>query len=203
MNDIIQSKKEKSEPASHQTKISGKRRTLIKGAIGAAPAVLTLRSGAAFALNSAEMCVATDNSRAFGQNPEVLIAPADLDNDIWLRKLVYCRTLTQNGDPSNTFDVYNEVTDATSGWRHEEFGDGGSNTSRTFDVSGGNMKETGTSSPTYNYTASAECYVLVIMDGTGYPVDIGKAVPVGDTLPYITNSCWCSATPGKDVNDLI
>ncbi|CCE23588.1 hypothetical protein [Methylotuvimicrobium alcaliphilum] len=179
---------------SDQDKISGKRRTLVKGAIGAAPAILTLRSGAAFALNSAQMCVARANDLAADTEPAILSSTTD---DVWLRKEVFCRTLTEDGGSGNsTFKVYNE-SDINTDWRHENYSGSSSGEIGLYDefiTQGGETKmslkgQSGVS-PSYTFTPSEPCYVLFQVDAEGNVVDYGQAV---SGTPYITESCWASA----------
>lgn len=167
-------------------KVSGKRRTLVKAAMGAAPAVLTLRSGAAFALNSAEMCVPFDNAVASSTPPIVLTAT---DLNPYVREAVACRTLVNGG---TSFKVYQHPL--TSVWQDGEYA---ANTLATkfYINSGVDMVEDGTITPVYTVTTEPNCYVLVIMSDTGSIIGYGNAGPNGNGLPYITNSCWASATP--------
>lgn len=177
-------------------KISGKRRTLVKGAIGAAPAILTLRSGAAFALNSAQMCVAKANDLAADTQPAILSSTTD---DVWLRKQVFCRTLTKEaGSGSDTIKVYNE-NDSSTDWRHENYTGSSSGEIGLYDefTHGGATKmklqtQTG-NSPRYTFTESEACYVLVQVNAAGEVVGYGQAA-IG--TPYVTESCWASAMGG-------
>jgi hypothetical protein len=165
--------------------VSGKRRLLMKGAAGAVPAILTLRSGAAFALNSSETCIAKDN-RVAGNTPPAVLA-AD-NSDVWVRSRVECRTLSDGNNLSFQVYLHNNTV-----WRHELYDNAGNQ--KTYADASGGMIETGTTVPVYTITAIGFCYVLVIMDATGLPVDEGNAVATASGLPYVTGSCWASAAP--------
>lgn len=69
-------------------KHSTSKRALLRGAV-AVPVVLTLRSGAAFAIASTGSCVTRDNKDAGNVEPPVLVG-----GDTWLRRSGFCTTLT-------------------------------------------------------------------------------------------------------------
>ncbi|WP_305908398.1 hypothetical protein Q9L42_010855 [Methylomarinum sp. Ch1-1] len=192
MNDMTPSKKDETGSAGKLNKISGKRRTLVKGAMGAAPAILTLRSGAAFALNSSEICRIKDASK----QPVLLVD----EDDEWLRKQVWCITLSLDG---SSFKVYNP-DDVQEGWMPEDFGTIGGDgliVEDTYEKVGnsGKMKKTGgDSNVQYDATVPAQCWILYRVDSDGSVVGIGKAT---DDTSYITDSCWHSASPGDQLPD--
>ncbi len=178
-------------------KVSDKRRLFVKGAVGAVPAVLTLRSGAAFALTSAEMCNIQDNAIAGGANLRVA---ADT-NDIWLRQETLCRDL------SNGVRVYPDPFIANE-WRAEDYLSATSSGNKYEEVLPATIPATmqlvGTTSPVYTYTEST-CFVLAIMTNSGTAIDLGNAVDGQNGnpgLPYITASCWASASPDASANGL-
>ncbi|MCK5354645.1 MAG: hypothetical protein KAJ63_05970 [Methyloprofundus sp.] len=184
-------------------KVSAKRRTLVKGTMGALPAVLTLRSGAAFALDSSEVCVPFDNAKAasasVSDNLDIIATTAD----IWVREPVYYREVLDVSD-SSTFKVYHEDPMAEDNWRSEDYIMGVSGaTYENADpfpapgselgmvVTGGDKTD-----PKFQYSATVPGYALAVMSETGSKTNvIGNAAANANGLPYITNSCWCSATP--------
>ena len=183
-------------------KVSAKRRTLVKGTIGALPAVLTLRSGAAFALDSSEVCVSFDNAKAASQNPAII---RDNSDDIWVREPIYYREVLDVSD-SSTFKVYHEDPMAEDNWRSEDYIMGVIGAGATYEdadpfpapgselgmvVTGGDETD-----PKFQYSATVPGYALAVMSDTGSKTGIiGNAAANANGLPYITNSCWCSATP--------
>jgi len=180
------------------SKVSGKRRLFVKGAAGAVPAVLTLRSGAAFALNSAEMCVTKDNGQAVAANPDVLTPD---NTDIWVRTQVGIREVSLSAGTGSPFSIY-EDPDSPGLWRHENYVVGSLLPSelRTFSdtilPSPQDMVESGAPGIFYEVLSTSVRYILVIMDPEGAPIDIGQSAPTSNGLPYITGSCWASASPG-------
>ena len=169
-------------------KVSAKRRTLVKGAVGAVPAVLTLRSGAAFALNSAEACVSRVQSDAAGTPPLVISTTND---GPYVRVPVNCRTLS-NGD------VVYQSTTVSGDWIAGNFASGGGVAPTIYvdAVDSGEMKEKGSDDTiTFDIEGESECYVLAHFTNTGSKTgEIGDAVNDG-SLPFLTDSCWASATP--------
>ncbi|BCG64822.1 MAG: hypothetical protein methR_P2615 [Methyloprofundus sp.] len=185
------------DKASIDQKVSGKRRLLMKGAAGTVPAILTLRSGAAFAMTSAETCIAKDNREA-GTAPSPDVLTVD-NSDVWVRSQVACLTLRLTSDPfSPTFQVYGEDF-SVSEWRHEDYIYNSADPSEqvTYAFTGGVLTEVGGDPAiTYSVISVTYCYVLVVMDEGGQPIEIGNALPVTTGLPYVTGSCWASAAPG-------
>ncbi len=186
---------DESDKVSIDQKVSGKRRLFVKGAAGVVPAVLTLRSGAAFALSSAEMCNIKDNGVAGGANLPVITAD---NSDPWLRKELLCRVLDIAG---TNVTVYPDPFIAGE-WRHENYNPSGSNTDKYVDAvvvfpAPDAMNLVGTTTPNYEITAiDVPCFVLVVMSDSGTAVDLGAANSNGNSgLPYITASCWTSASP--------
>ncbi|NOQ15574.1 MAG: hypothetical protein GQ581_00785 [Methyloprofundus sp.] len=186
------------DKASIDQKVSAKRRLFVKGAAGAVPAVLTLRSGAAFALSSAEMCNIKDNGVA-GAGLSVI---TEDNTDPWLRKELVCRELDINGDGSSIVTVYPDPFIADK-WRAEDYnssippsGDIYVDTPFTLpDLDPVTMNIDGDTSSTYSYAAVTR-FVLVVMNDSGTAVDLGAANSNGNSgLPYITTSCWTSAAP--------
>lgn len=200
MNEKTQSYNVKNEQNEGEAKVSGKRRVLLKGAMGVAPAVLTLRSGAAFSLSSAAaVCVQRDKVQ--GKFAEVL-SP---EPDNWYRVPVFCRTLTQDSGQSQQrlppFKVYNVAKNATNGWYNENY-DGNTITRTYEDHDSEKMKQTGTKNPFYTYKDEDEVYyILVQVNDEGRPTGLIGATSDGST-PYITGSCWSSATGGALLEDL-
>ncbi len=184
-----------------QKQISGKRRLFVKATAGALPAVLTLKSGAAFALNSAEMCVTKDNGVAVAADPLSLTTS---NTDIWVRTEVNVRELRETGTTDPSFLVYQDPIDLST-WRHEDFVVGSVSPAgqRTFSnkfVFGSGLKMVGDSViPEVEYDILDESmqFILVIMDELGAPVDVGKSVAGVNGLPYVTGSCWASAAPNS------
>lgn len=206
MNDNNQQINNTAKKASDH-KVSAKRRTLVKGTIGALPAVLTLRSGAAFALSSSEMCVPFDKAKAASDRPTVIsgtyLAPSET---AYVRTETVCHLLTEDDviDPAvpDEYTVYLDPVDGL--WRGQlgaaSYPSGDDSLTKTFVLQGGvgpKFVEDGTVSPTYTAGPNTPCFILAYMDNTGYKTGaIGNAtVDAGGTLPYITNSCWVSATP--------
>lgn len=186
------------EPPESVQKHSGRRRLLVKGAATAVPVVLTMRSGAAFALNTAISCIERDNKIAGGNQPPVVIDT----HDTWLRKFVYCAELTGNGE---SFKVF-RFSDGNLNWQHQD-NISGSHDNRYFYKTEvpGQMKEAIANSPIYRYSSiSDSCQVLVRVDPTTNlyqsweDYDIGNVLPVDGMLPYVTESCWCSVLPIAD-----
>jgi len=172
--------------------VSAKRRALVKGAMGVVPAVLTLRSGAAFALDSSESCVDFDKHQAVSHKPTVIsdtyIAPLET---AYVRTSTLCRTL----DKGAGVKVYQDL-ETPSTWRDGDYQSGNDAVTETYvNDASGKMKEV-SSGTVYDITSNTSCHVLAYMDETGYKTGvIGNATVDNGTLPYITNSCWVSATP--------
>ena len=204
-------------------KLSRRRRTLVKGAAGAIPVVLTLRSGAAIAASSVESCIVKDNEKAGTPaiKPDVLLIGGDTDTGSWVRKEGTCRTVIPkySDDTMGTaFEIYTvtliaSIVEATV-WQHEYNTPGDtSNGIYTYDSvngpvydpdTGGYMLKDGNSESTivymYSETATRSCRILVRV----YPntvlssstQDIGNDVVYdSNKLPYITGSCWTSIAP--------
>lgn len=199
-------------------KLSRRRRTLVKGAAGAIPVVLTLRSGAAIAASSVESCIVKDNRKAGSERlasafkPDVLLLPGDTDTGSWVRKTGTCRTVIpvgSDGSVGTAFEIYTDtliasITGATV-WQHEyNTPGGGSNEVYRDDPDNLRkmLKEGGATGIVYMYseTATRTCRILVRV----YPdtvlssstQDIGNDVVYdSNKLPYITGSCWTSIAP--------
>jgi len=186
-------------------KVSAKRRILVKGAVGAVPAVMTLRSGAAFALDSSEVCVAFDKAQAASDQPTVIsgsyLAPSET---AYVRTETVCRVLTEDVTLPEVGDEYTVYQDPADGkWRGQlgsaSYASGDNSLTKTFVEEGGTGSkfiQDGSPAPTYTAGSPIACFVLAYIDDTGYKTGaIGNASFNADTLPYITNSCWVSATP--------
>ncbi|NOQ63325.1 MAG: hypothetical protein GQ582_02285 [Methyloprofundus sp.] len=194
-----------------QPVISGKRRAFVKGAAVSAPVILTLRSGAAFAVASSEVCVPRDNALAGNGAPPVITINSGDDN--WVRRPIFCRTLTAVvGGSGEQFTVYNSLGSATSNWAGVANIPGAASPPNLFygvhssdDPSGGDpldglyiLQSGGSSTVGYEASQSTTCYILVHIDQfTDINSDlinlpVGNAAPTNDGLPYVTGSCWGS-----------
>ncbi len=94
-NNDHQSNAEKEPREAESSTISQRRRNLVKSAIVTAPIVLTLRSGAAAALASAEQCIAKDGQLAELKEPKSFLKGDKAD--MWVRKQTLCRKLKHKG----------------------------------------------------------------------------------------------------------
>lgn len=185
-------------------KPSRRRRALVKGAAGAIPVVLTLRSGAAIAGSSVEGCIVQDNRKSGserassgGNKPDVL-----LDTGPWVRKTGTCRTLSTGGSASS-FDIYTDSTAPVAGaiWQNEFNTPGGSSNKTYIEGSSfGIMIDSDGTEYDYFRTSTRSCRILVqVYPNTDLSNNdtqaIGNAVLYdGNKLPYITESCWTSVT---------
>ncbi|GAB4362827.1 MAG: hypothetical protein Kow0060_19310 [Methylohalobius crimeensis] len=162
------------------------RRRLVKSAVAAAPVVLTLRSGAAFANASAYQCIQKNQDEP---TPDVLLGPEEEEADMWVRESVRCRQLQKEGD--DPFWVY-EDPNSSDQWI-EETDD--STEPRIFENQGGSEKMRNVDNPSdnnYEVKNKGDCEILVLFDAEGNRVGIGQ--PEADAMP-ITGSCWASIDP--------
>lgn len=188
--------------APEKARISGGRRALLKGSAAAVPMVLTLRSGAALAITSAESCVL----RASSSVSPTVITP-DTGDNLYVRTAVQARQLQAgNGDPfvpnsDSPFFVF--MNPASGQWENEAYWNGSDSVRRTYidDPSDSAKMKDADTSVTLSYSIVAPVsgslmhYVLVKVTDTGDPRNGGARVRVatGDSGMLITTSCWNSA----------
>lgn len=181
--------------APEKTRISGGRRALLKGSAAAVPMVLTLRSGAALAITSAESCVL----RASSSVSPTVITP-DTGDNLYVRTAVQARQLQAGSDPA--FFVF--MNPASGQWENEAYWNGSDSVLRTYidDPSDSAKMKDADTSVTLSYSIVAPVsgdslvhYVLVKVTDTGDPRNGGARVRVatGDSGMLITTSCWNSA----------
>lgn len=189
----------------HKT-ISPKRRALIKGSATVAPMVLTLRSGAAFAADSAGACVARTQDNPPSPRPDVLVENNNLDN--WVRVVTtgrYIKLIKDNGvkitgstpfmifrDPEKPQDDpeanYFRVTDNTlsNAYFKDKFKSNGDPTNKMKSEDGNKI---------YKITNSVnDCQVLCFVDRNGNPFSPPTyGADFGDgKFPFATTSCIAS-----------
>ncbi len=196
---------------------SQSKRKLVKSGALAVPVVLTLRSGAAVALSSAKQCI--DNNQKEAQGADPLITQGEVDDQVWVRKIVECRLLeNNNGDRFYVYKNPEEPVDIDNPgkWLREDDNavfidvETKSNEVRkkrnsTRDVMEVRKKQRATkklmieeaalNDPNGNpttYTVISEdtgCKVLVLVDSQGNVVKYGRS---GIDEVAITTSCWAS-----------
>ena len=200
-------KKQNSEEVAGAAKPSTQRRALIKGVAVAAPVVLTFRSGAAFAMTSnVAVCIPRDNVAALNKPP--IITPPGADK--WLRKSVFCKTLTPDSGGGTSFYVYNDRENASVGWKDENnIGVLGDATYHSFSKGTDPATlhlyiEDGVGTVGYNGTSAIPCEILIQVDENSNLNDpasfyLGNSVQIstsqGAGYPYVTGSCWGSVAP--------
>jgi hypothetical protein len=168
--------------------LSQRRRALLKGSAVAIPAILTLRSGSAFAATSLSCAAKTQKP-----NP-VPVAASTLD-DNWYRIQTKCRELTLVSSPSdpkitvfkkpNTSKWYNVNTDS-------------SNVSVAFVQSGPisdrKMKSNNGTGAEYSYISTTDCNVLAQVNANGKITGVIGASASG--FPFASDSCVASLNQG-------
>ncbi len=196
---------------------SQSKRRLVKSGALAVPVVLTLRSGAAMALGSAKQCI--DNNQKEAQGADPLITQGEVDDQVWVRKIVECRLL--EGNNGERFYVYKNPEEPVSidnpgKWLREEdnavfveveakLSEVRKKRNRTRDVMEVRKKQRVTRksmvaeadlndpniTPTTYKVISEDtgCKVLVLVDSQGNVVKYGKS---GIDEVAITTSCWAS-----------
>ncbi len=191
-------KETRNEQENTHSHVSRNRRTLIKSAAAAAPVVLTLRSGAAAALASADTCIVRDQQIAQNTGPGVNgIRVVNNQGDTWVRTLTRCRTLQGTNSTGNTFQfrVYKDPTGSTTpaNWYKAN------NENKIYRNSSPGKMINITNNKEFDIINTYDCNILVLFDQNGNVISFGRFNTSNGSdndvgLP-ITNSCWASINP--------
>jgi hypothetical protein len=189
------------EARSSQAVVSRGRRALLKGSAAAVPMVLTLRSGAALAITSAEECV----ERNINNTTALAVTEAqDVAGNPFVRRRVFARKIQASGGaefwvylPPATEEAAGVSSDNPTdvdGWlkENDNLATIAYNTTATSGTAPvlGQMTDDSAPPATYDILELATHYILVRVDATGYPNGEYGASGAG---MIIDGSCWASA----------
>ncbi len=173
------------KPDTATDKLSQRRRALIKGSAIAIPAILTLRSGSALAMNESASCALKIQQNPPTNRPDVVLVGSD---DNWYRKTTECRTLSLKSSPTTTLQVFRQP--GGDNWYNVNSNTASGN---PFVDTVGVTNEMNNNGVAYTYTSTSSCAVLVQVDEHGNETGVTGAASSG--FPFASDSCYSSLHP--------